>query len=97
MHQLKEAIKAYNAKLVIISDIAGFFLDKDIPEVEALRIFSYVAVYLSNFARENQVIIIATYPPRADTSRNNSFTNKHVRRQMLFCQLAERVTPEKSP
>jgi hypothetical protein len=71
MHQLKEAIKTYNAKLVIISDIAGFFLDKDIPEVEALRIFSYVAVYLSNFARENQVIIIATYPPRADTSRNN--------------------------
>jgi hypothetical protein len=24
-HQLKEAIKKYNAKLVILSDIAGFF------------------------------------------------------------------------
>lgn len=70
MHQLKEAIKTYNAKLVIISDIAGFFLDTDIPEVEALRIFSHVATFVSNFARENQVIVIATYPPHADTARN---------------------------
>ncbi len=37
MHHLKESIKKYNAKLVIISDIAGFFLDKDIPEDEAQR------------------------------------------------------------
>ena len=71
MHQLKEAIKTYNAKLVIISDIAGFFLDKDIPEVEALRIFSHIATFISNFARENQVIVIATYPPHAESSRNS--------------------------
>ena len=71
MHHLKEAITKYNAKLVIISDIAGFFLDKDIPEVEALRIFSHASAFLSNFARENQVIIIATYPPHAETTRNN--------------------------
>ncbi|HEX7482964.1 MAG TPA: hypothetical protein VF350_05820 [Candidatus Bathyarchaeia archaeon] len=70
-HQLKDAIKAYNSKLVIISDIAGFFLDKDIPEYEAQRIFSQVITYLSNFARETQTIIIATYPPHADTTRNN--------------------------
>ena len=70
MHQLKEAIKTYNAKLVIISDIAGFFLDNDIPEVEALRIFSHVATFISNFTREKQVIIIATYPQHADASRN---------------------------
>ncbi len=71
MHQLKEAIKTYDAKLVIISDIAGFFLDTDISEVEALRIFSHVTTFISNFARENQVIIIATYPPHANTSRNS--------------------------
>ena len=70
-HQLKEAIKKYNAKLVIISDIAGFFLDTDIPEDEAQRIFSQVTTLLSNFARETQTIIIATYPPHADTTRNN--------------------------
>jgi RecA/RadA recombinase len=71
-HFLKEAIKKYNSKLVIISDIAGFFLDKDIPEDEAQRIFSQVATFLSNFARENQIIAIATYPVHVDTTRNAS-------------------------
>ena len=71
-HQLKKAIKKYDAKLVIISDIAGFFLDKDIPEYEAQRIFSQVTTYLSNFAKENKVIIIATYPPHMETERNTS-------------------------
>ena len=70
-HQLKETIKAFNSKLVIISDIAGFFLDNDIPEYEAQRIFSQVTTYLSNFARETQTIIIATYPPHAETTRNS--------------------------
>jgi len=71
MHHLREAIKKYNAKLVIISDIAGFFLDKDIPEDEAQRIFSQVTTFLSNFARETQTIVIAIYPQHAQTPRNN--------------------------
>jgi hypothetical protein len=71
MHHLKEAIKKYNAKLVIISDIAGFFLDKDIPEDEAQRIFSHVTTFLSNFARETQTIVIAIYPQHAQTPRNS--------------------------
>jgi archaellum biogenesis ATPase FlaH len=70
-HQLKEVVKNYDAKLVIISDIAGFFLDKDIPEYEAQRIFSQVTTYLSNFAKENKVIIITIYPPHMETVRNN--------------------------
>jgi hypothetical protein len=70
-HHLKEAIKKYGAKLVIISDVVGFFLDKDIPEYEAQRIFSQVTTFLSNFARENKVIVIATYPPHKETERNN--------------------------
>ena len=71
MHHLKEAIKKYNAKLVIISDIAGFFLDKDIPEDEAQQIFSKVTTFLSNFAKETQTIIIATYPQHTQTPRNS--------------------------
>ena len=71
IHQLKKTIKTYNSKIVIISDIAGFFLDNDIPEYEAQRIFSQVTTYLSNFTIETQTIIIATYPPHADTTRNS--------------------------
>ena len=70
MERLKDAVEKYNAKLVIISDIAGLFLDKDIPDEEARRVFSQVAAYLQNFARQNQIILIATYPPRQNSSRN---------------------------
>jgi hypothetical protein len=71
MEKLKETVKRHDAKLVVISDIAGFFLDKDIPDEEARRVFSQVTVYLSTFAKENQLILIATYPPHQDTRRNN--------------------------
>ena len=71
MEKLKETVKRYDAKLVIISDIAGFFLDRDIPDEEAHRVFSQVTAYLSTFAKENQRILIATYPPHQDTRRNN--------------------------
>ncbi|MGE5533059.1 MAG: hypothetical protein ACM3UN_01770 [Bacillota bacterium] len=69
--QLMEAIKRYNAKLVIISDIAGLFLDADISEEEAQRVFSQLTTFISNFARETQTIVLATYPSHADNERND--------------------------
>jgi len=70
-NQLTEAIKKKKAKIVIISDIAGFFLDKDISEVETQRIYSHVVTYLSNFARDSQTIVITTYSPHLESSRND--------------------------
>jgi hypothetical protein len=32
LEKLKETVNQFDAKLAIISDIAGFFLDKDVPE-----------------------------------------------------------------
>jgi|WetSurMetagenome_2_1015567.scaffolds.fasta_scaffold09631_6 hypothetical protein len=72
MERLKDAVEKYDAKVVIISDVGGLFLDKDIPEEEATRVFSQVAAYLRSFARQNQVVIIATYPARQNSSRNTS-------------------------
>ena len=68
--KLKETINKYNAKLVVISDIAGLFLDRDIPAKEAKRIFSQITTYLSTFAEENQLIMIASYPPHYSSKRN---------------------------
>jgi hypothetical protein len=79
-NRLKKIIKKYNAKVVIISDIAGFFLDKDIPEDEVQRIFSQVAAFLSNFAQKTQTIVIATYPQHADSPRNNLFHTQTIKR-----------------
>jgi hypothetical protein len=100
--QLKATIQNYNAKLVIISDIAGFFLDKDIPEVETQRIFCHVATYLSNFARETKTIVIATYPPHNDTSRNDLLHKQTCERANVVLSInrtsyARRITLDKHP
>ncbi|MEM2108826.1 MAG: hypothetical protein QXL10_06065 [Candidatus Bathyarchaeia archaeon] len=71
LEKLKEAVSLYDAKLVIISDIATFFLDKCVPEEEAREVFSQVTAYLSNFSRKNETVLIATYPPHQETRRNS--------------------------
>jgi len=73
LQKLEDAVKTCNAKLVIISDIATMFLDKDVQEEEAKRIYSQVTTRLSKFAREHQVIIVSTYPPHEDSKRNLYF------------------------
>jgi Rad51 len=70
LQKLEDAIKTCDAKLVIISDIAAMFLDKDVEEEEAKRIYSQVLNRLIKFAKESQTIIIATYPPHIESPRN---------------------------
>jgi hypothetical protein len=70
LQKLEDAVKTCNAKLVIISEIAAMFLDKDVPEEEAKRIYSQVTTRLLNFTRKQHAITIATYPPHEDSQRN---------------------------
>jgi RecA/RadA recombinase len=70
LQKLEDAVKTCNAKLVIISDIAAMFLDKDVQAEEAKSIYSQVTTRLSNFAREQHAITVATYPPHEDSRRN---------------------------
>ncbi len=63
MEKLEETIQGYNPKLIIVSDVAGFFLDEDIKEEEAERVYSQLVDYLANFAKKHQVTLIATYLP----------------------------------
>jgi hypothetical protein len=70
MEKLEETVKTYNAKLVVISDIAGLFLDSDVSAEEAQRIYGQIVGYLSNFARKHQIIIVATYLPYETSKRN---------------------------
>jgi hypothetical protein len=73
MEKLEEVVKVYNAKLVVISDVAGFFLDNDVPAEEAQKIYSQIVGYLSNFAKKCQIIIVATYLPCESGKRNTRF------------------------
>ncbi len=60
---LKETAHRFGAKLVVVSDIARMFLDKDMPEEEARMIYCQVTSYLAGFAKENQLVLIVTCPP----------------------------------
>jgi hypothetical protein len=84
MERLQDVVKKTNAKLIILSNIAEPFLDKDIPEEDSRRVFSQVAAYLQSFAHQNQIILIATYPPRQNSSRNSYL-------KMVTCEKANVV------
>jgi hypothetical protein len=71
MEKLEETVKKYQPKLVVISDIAGFFLNDDIPNEEAQNVYSQIISYLSNFAKKHQIILIATCLPYSNNKRNS--------------------------
>jgi hypothetical protein len=71
IEKLEETVKTYNAKVVIISDIANFFLDTDVPAEEAQKVYSQIVCYLSDFASKHQIIVIATYLPYENSRRNS--------------------------
>ena len=70
LDKLKEATERFSSKLVIISDIAGLYLDKDVPLAEAKDVLNQLTVHLSKFAEENQLIVLATYPWQISSRRN---------------------------
>ena len=70
MEKLEETVKTYNAKVVIISDIASFFLDTDIAAEEAQKVYRQILAYLADFSRRHQIIVVATYLPHENSKRN---------------------------
>ena len=71
LQKLKDTTQRFNSNFVLISDIAGLFLDKDVPIREAKEVFNQLTLYLSKFAEENQLIVLATCPSR--NSKRDSF------------------------
>lgn len=102
LEELEKAVKLYRAKLVVISDIAGFFLDSDVPNEEAERIYSQIVSYLSSFAKEHQVIIIATYLPYESNKRKKllqekTFIEATAVLSFVKTKIMREVTLEKHP
>lgn len=102
MERLEETVKIYNAKVVVISDIAGFFIDNKVQAQEAQRVYSQIATYLSNFARKHQIIIVATYLPHENSKRNTQLqelTRTYASTVLCFTKTANgrEVALEKHP
>jgi len=68
--KLEGALKRYRAKLVVVSDITGLFLDRDVPRVEGRDIFLKMTQYLSDLASRRRAVVVASYFPRSYSSRN---------------------------
>jgi hypothetical protein len=71
--RLHEAVKQYESKLVVLSDLAQLYLDKDVPKREAKDVFSQLTAFIRDFAQKNCVIVIATYPSRSRSKQNIFF------------------------
>jgi len=102
LDKLEETVQKYNAKLVVISDIAGFFLDDDIPNEEAQKVYSQVISYLSSFAKKHQIILIATYLPDSENERSSllqEITCSKAKTVLYFSKTAytREITLEKHP
>jgi len=67
--KLEETSKRYRSKLVIISDITGLFLDRDVPKIEGRDIFMKMTQHFSNIASRRRAVIIASYFQRPRSSR----------------------------
>ena len=71
MERLQEAIETRDAKLIVISDIAGPFLRENVDDQEAKTFYSQIMNYLANFAKKHHLIIIATYLSHESSRRNS--------------------------
>jgi RecA/RadA recombinase len=70
MDKLEEKINSVNAKLVVISDIAGLFMNAAVSKEEVQSAYSQLVSYLSYLAEKHQIIIVATYPSHEGSVRN---------------------------
>jgi hypothetical protein len=86
--KLQSIIEMYDSKLVVLSDVAGMYLDKDVPNREAREVFNQLAIRLARFAEANRVVVVATYPPHYPSNRNLFF-------KMVVCGRAKVVASVK--
>jgi len=81
MEKLQEAIETCNAKLIVISDIAGPFLHDNVDDQEARTVYSQIMSYLTNFARNIMLSVIASYLPYESNRRNTMLQEIPMQKQ----------------
>lgn len=68
--KLEDALKRHRSKVVVVSDITGLFLDRDVPKKEGRKIFTKMTGYLSELASKRKAVIVASCFPRPYSSRS---------------------------
>ena len=67
--KLEETLGEYKSKLVVVSDIIGLFLDRDVPQTEGRDVFLKMTHYLTEVASKRHAVVVASYVPRPDSRR----------------------------
>jgi hypothetical protein len=67
---LEEAVKNFRSRFVAVSGISDLFLDRDVPKTEAQELFMKTCVRLQRIARENEIVVAASYARRRNNSRS---------------------------
>lgn len=88
--KMQKALKKFESKLVVVSDISGLFLDRDVPKTEARDIFNSLTVYLSDFASKNGTIVLATHYPHSASRRSLFLESALHGRANVLVRLQER-------
>jgi len=73
LEKVEPFVNAKHARLVVVSDIASLFLDRDIPKTEAKDLFVKVCAKLSDIANNKDCIVLATYRPERRRSKLGLF------------------------
>jgi len=68
--KLEDALKDQRSKLVVVSDVAGLFLDRDVPKKEGMDVFMKMTRFLAELASRREVVIVASYFPRRYSGRS---------------------------
>lgn len=64
LNELENFLSGKRAKLLVVSDVASLFFDRDIPRAMAKDLFMRVCAKLWEVAKRRQAIVVATYLPR---------------------------------
>jgi len=102
MEKLEETVKVCDAKVVIISDLAGFFLGTNIATEEAQSIYSQIIAYLADLARRHRIVVVASYLLYENSKRNTALqemTYQNATTVLCFAKTAygKQVILEKHP
>ena len=92
MEKLEEKILSANAKLVVVSDIAGLFLDSSISKEEAQKVYSQIIGTLMQIARKHQIVVVATYPTQEGSIRNIALKEMTLTKPTQFSPTINRPT-----
>ena len=102
MEKLQEAVETRDAKLIVISDIAGPFLHENVDDQEAKAFYGQIMNYLATFAKKHHLIIIATFLSHESSRRNKvlqELTNQKANTVLRFTKTpyTKEVELEKHP